>query len=328
MGTDDHCRLMMHMVACTKPTAACEGGSAVRTLLTTAETWVERRRLLGLAADRTAAGQLASLRSFAEHVGPDRALDSIARIDLESWAIYLIRERGNAASTVNLKLTHVRTFFGYMQDEAYVARNPCAGLRSLRVDPPPPRAAPTAAVVGALGHAPLDVRVIILLGVQAGLRRAEIAGLRVDDWDPERRQLLVRGKGGKARLVSCPDELVAELEPYLVALPPASPWLFPAVTLDRPVRPETIWRRVVRASTLSGEGRIATHQLRHAAAKGMLANGASLPEVAQQLGHSSVAITGDVYGRATDAEIASAAEGRRFMPARPTTRTGPHLRAV
>jgi integrase len=41
---------------------------------------------------------------------------------------------------------------------------------------------------------------------------------------------------------------------------------------------------------------VGLHTLRHAAASRMLANGAAIHTVSKILGHSSIAITGDVYG--------------------------------
>ena len=46
------------------------------------------------------------------------------------------------------------------------------------------------------------------------------------------------------------------------------------------------------------------HSFRHGAIRGMLSNGLSLPEVSQIAGHSSVQVTGDIYGRFDEDHLA------------------------
>ena len=73
-----------------------------------------------------------------------------------------------------------------------------------------------------------------------------------------------------------------------------------------------------KAASLSGVG---VHTLRHSVAVGWLEGGVHIKAVADLLGHSSIAITGDVYGHVSDAAARSAVDGWSGVGAvsRPTT---------
>ena len=73
--------------------------------------------------------------------------------------------------------------------------------------------------------------------------------------------------------------------------------------LGAPIDPRNLFRAFVAAvkrSGVDGDG-VGLHTLRHSAATGMLDAGVPLHVVSKMLGHSSVAITGDIYGHADDA---------------------------
>jgi site-specific recombinase XerD len=64
----------------------------------------------------------------------------------------------------------------------------------------------------------------------------------------------------------------------------------------------------VAAETAGVEG-VGVHTLRHSVAAGWLEAGAHIKAVADLLGHSSISITGDIYGQTTDAAARGAVDG-------------------
>lgn len=76
-----------------------------------------------------------------------------------------------------------------------------------------------------------------------------------------------------------------------------------------PVDPRNL-RRVVevaaRKADLDGVG---VHTLRHSAAVAWLEAGVHIRAVADLLGHSSISITGDIYGHTSDSTARSAVDG-------------------
>jgi integrase len=89
--------------------------------------------------------------------------------------------------------------------------NPAAELDAITVPRALPRPTPDDVLVDALLKANDHDRLILMLAGYAGLRRAEIAKVHPDDFDWDAGKLLVRGKGGKQRLVPVHPDLGAEV---------------------------------------------------------------------------------------------------------------------
>jgi integrase len=71
------------------------------------------------------------------------------------------------------------------------------------------------------------------------------------------------------------------------------------------------WLRVLESAARSvGVKDVRVHTLRHSAAVGWLEAGVHIKAVADLLGHSSVAVTGDVYGRTSDDTARAAVDGQ------------------
>jgi site-specific recombinase XerD len=67
-----------------------------------------------------------------------------------------------------------------------------------------------------------------------------------------------------------------------------------------PVEPRNVLRTVQIAAARAGLKDIGTHTLRHSAAVAWLEKGVHIRAVADLLGHSSISVTGDVYGHTSD----------------------------
>lgn len=70
--------------------------------------------------------------------------------------------------------------------------------------------------------------------------------------------------------------------------------------LGRPVDPRNLLRTIELAAKAAGVDNVGTHTLRHSAAVAWLEAGVHIKAVADLLGHSSIAITGDIYGHTSD----------------------------
>ena len=76
-----------------------------------------------------------------------------------------------------------------------------------------------------------------------------------------------------------------------------------------PVDPRNLLRVLEVAASQAGVEKVGVHTLRHSAATAWLEAGVHIKAVADLLGHSSVAITGDIYGHASDDTARSAVAG-------------------
>jgi integrase len=158
----------------------------------------------------------------------------------------------------------------------------------------------------------------ILLGVMCGLRRGEIAALRWRNVDLATGQLAVvesaeqtdagvrykQPKSGRARTVAMPAIVVAELRAHrirqaeeLLALGVRQIDATFVYTREdgAAMQPRSLsqaWRKMLIGS---GHQRIRFHDLRHAHATHLLANGVHPKVASERLGHSTVGITLDLY---------------------------------
>jgi integrase len=82
-----------------------------------------------------------------------------------------------------------------------------------------------------------------------------------------------------------------------------------ATEYGTPVDPRDLLRVIEVAAKAAGVGHVGVHTLRHSAAVAWLEAGVHIKAVADLLGHSSIAITGDVYGHVSDETARAAVEG-------------------
>lgn len=149
------------------------------------------------------------------------------------------------------------------------------------------------------------VRLMIRLAGEAGLRRAEVAGLHTDDLTPEADgwSLIIKGKGGKQRIVPISDELAAELQ----ELPRG--YVFPSRKGDGHLQPESVGRIVSRLMPPGWS----MHKLRHRAATRGHAGTGNLRATQEFLGHASVATT-QRYVAVSSRDVRAVSEAASWRP--------------
>jgi integrase/recombinase XerD len=147
---------------------------------------------------------------------------------------------------------------------------------------------------------PLTLRNRALLEVlySTGARISEAVGLDVDDVDTHSRSVLLRGKGGKQRLVPIGRPAVGALDVYLVRGRPdlarrgkATPAIFLNVRGGRLSR-QSAWQVLQDAAERAKiSAAVSPHTLRHSFATHLLEGGADVRVVQELLGHASVTTT-------------------------------------
>lgn len=151
-----------------------------------------------------------------------------------------------------------------------------------------------------------------------GLRVSELAALKKTSVNLKTKELPVRGKGDKLRLVFLSDDAVEVLKKYLEKRSDNSKALF--VRNDRAgnsieaeieshgdghggLTPRSIQRLLKKYAKLAGISKpITPHTLRHSFATNMLQNGADIRSVQTLLGHSSITTT-QIYTHVTNQRL-------------------------
>ena len=128
----------------------------------------------------------------------------------------------------------------------------------------------------------------------AGLRVAEVARIRGEDFDLDARSLRVTGKGGKTAVIPLHDELIC-----LAADMPSRGWWFPAGRGESgPIASKAVTVAMSRAMAragFTGHG----HQLRHWYGSSLGAAGVDLRTVQERMRHENLATT-QIYTLVTD----------------------------
>jgi site-specific recombinase XerD len=157
-----------------------------------------------------------------------------------------------------------------------------------------------------------DLSLIDLL-FSSGLRVSELIKLDKDDINLDRREFMVRGKGGKDRPVFVTQSAADKIRDYLESRTDSLPALFlnnsknlGTPTTDgnyRRLQPRSVERIIQKYAKLAGITKHVTpHTLRHSFATDLLMNGADLRSVQGMLGHADISTT-QIYTHITDAHL-------------------------
>ena len=143
-----------------------------------------------------------------------------------------------------------------------------------------------------------DYALIIIL-LRLGLRRGEVAGLRLGDIDWRAGELVVVGKGGRLDRLPLPADVGEAIAAYLKRGRPVSDRREVFLRARAPFEPMaagTVASTVRRACRRAGVAEVGSHRLRHTAACEMVAAQVPLTQIAQVLRHRSLQSTA-IYAR-------------------------------
>ncbi|MEZ5656024.1 MAG: tyrosine recombinase [Sphingobium sp.] len=219
-----------------------------------------------------------------------------------------------AASTVARKLSALRGFFSFIEAEGVRDDNPAQALARPSLRRPLPRILSKEEVESlfqvAEANAGRDnpqhrhVRTLALIELLygSGLRATELVSLPRNAVHPDRPFLIIKGKGGRERLVPVSDRARAAVGQWLAFVASDSLWLFPSGKshLSR-VRLFQMVRELGVAAGISPE-RLSPHVLRHAFATHLLSGGADLRALQTMLGHADIGTT-EIYTHVDSAHL-------------------------
>jgi integrase/recombinase XerD len=257
------------------------------------------------AAPLTLAAYRSDLADFARFLGDGCTVAAATQDDLRRYLARLNQVRLKPR-TVARRLSALRQFHRFLLLEGVRRDDPTTDLDAPRLGRPLPKilavdeaAALMAAARAHKGAEGKRLAALVELLYGAGLRVSELVSLKLDAVRRAPRYLIVRGKGGKERMVPLGAPARAAIAEYLAArphfLPPrqTSPFLFPSRGRDGHLTRRRCGQLVKALAAAAGidPQRLSPHVLRHAFASHLIDGGADLRSVQDMLGHADIATT-------------------------------------
>jgi integrase/recombinase XerD len=259
------------------------------------------------------------LADLAAHLrAAGRGIANASTDDLRRFLASL-SERGFAASSLARRLSALRQIYRFLYAEGKRADDPAAVLEGPKRARTLPKILSIAEVDTLLTHARKHAedakqppaarlraaRLLCLLEVvyATGLRVSELVALPATAARRDQKMLVVRGKGGKERLVPLNQAAKRAMAEYLALRAKAgqetsknraqSKWLFPSFGEQGHLSRQHFARDLKGLGSAAGvaPARLSPHVLRHAFASHLLHNGADLRVVQTLLGHADISTT-------------------------------------
>ncbi|MGV6848958.1 MAG: tyrosine recombinase [Marinibacterium sp.] len=245
------------------------------------------------------------------------------RADIEAYLIHCDAQ-GLARATRARRLSAIRQLYRFAFDEGWRGDNPAIQIRGPGRDKRLPKTLEVAEVDRLLDAARRtgrrvddQLRNTCLMEVlyATGMRVSELVSLPAAAARGNPHMLLIRGKGGKERMVPLSPPAQAALAAWLRARDDAddaarakgaapSPYLFPSRGKSGHLTRHRFYLLIKDIAVSAGvsPAKVTPHTLRHAFATHLLANGADLRSIQMLLGHADLATT-EIYTHVVDERL-------------------------
>ena len=238
---------------------------------------------------------------------------TIAAADSDALRAYLARlaKRQLAPASVARRLSAIRQLYRFLYSEGHRGDDPAAVIEGPKRGRSLPKVLSIKQVDGLLAQAKTAMqsesklerlraaRMACLLEVlyATGLRVSELVALPESAARRDQRMLVIRGKGGRERLVPLNEAARQTMKDYLALREEAkadkSKWLFPSFGESGHLTRQHFARELKALAAAAGlkASQVSPHVLRHAFASHLLQNGADLRVVQTLLGHADISTT-------------------------------------
>lgn len=223
----------------------------------------------------------------------DKDIRELTTRDIRRYLSYYQTTRPVQDSTVDQIRIVLSTFYGFLEDEEFILRNPVRGIKKIKTDEKI-RLPFTDEDIEIMRNAVRNIRdlAIIDLFASSGMRIGELISLNIKDVNFDQREMIVYGKGGKERLCYFNARTKIEILHYLSTRHDKNPALF----VQRKYPYERFQRGGIRHMLNDIENRtgivnIHPHRFRRTLATSLLEKGMSLEQVKVILGHKRIETT-------------------------------------
>ena len=249
---------------------------------------------------------LAVFSSFFEEsagCGNIAADDALRSFDDEQILLFIVwlRSRGDSKRTLARRLSCLRGFLHWCEEQGFLKNNPAEMLDGPKLPRLLPNVLSGDEILRLLEAPDKNTRLgcrdraMLELMYASGLRVSEVVALHPLDIDFQTNMVRVFGKGRKERIVPLHARAAAILENYMDSVRPDFSPRESRVFLNRSgtgLTRQAVWKLVRRYAACAGiERDISPHTLRHTFATHLLEGGADLRTVQVLLGHADLAAT-------------------------------------
>lgn len=251
---------------------------------------------------------LKEFERFFQGLDQQLSWESVDSDIVRRWMEYMM-DKGNAASSVNRRLSALRSFYRYALRRNLVVKDPVHGIQGPKRKRPLPQFLKESEMDRLLdermwtdSYKDVLARTIIVTFYETGVRISELIGLNDKDVDYINCEIKVTGKRDKQRIIPFGDELLKTLTAYQqqrdVETESESVAFFRTEKGKR-VTDEQVRQMVkINLSKVSTLKKRSPHVLRHTFATAMLNHDAGLESVKKLLGHESLSTT-EIYTHTT-----------------------------
>lgn len=244
-------------------------------------------------------------------------LDRAEKQDIVAHLGFLAKDASPATQARHL--SSIRQFHRFLVSDGVRTDDPSAAIEGPKRSRPLPKTIAEPDIGKLIGSAqskqgPEGIRLwcIVELLYASGLRVSELVTLPILAISPPRQTILVKGKGGKERLVPLHAQAIAAVEAYLKVRPAflkpeeRSPWAFPSRGVAGHLTRRRVGQLLEDLGIRSGASvkNLSPHKFRHAFASHLLAHGADLRSVQTLLGHADISTT-QIYTHIDEARLKS-----------------------
>jgi integrase/recombinase XerD len=220
-----------------------------------------------------------------------------------------LSQEGRKVATLSRRLSALRQFYQFLASEGWSTHNPTETIDLPRRQHTLPKILSEEEVVRLLEGAraqtdPEGRRLYAMLETlyASGLRVSELISLPLMSFHPDRPFLLIKGKGGKERLVPLSGPSLSALKTYLTVRSSflqqdkdsfMQKWLFPSSSKEGHLTRQR-FGQLLKGLALAvnlDPGKVSPHVIRHAFATHLLGHGADLLTIQKLLGHADLSTT-------------------------------------
>lgn len=241
----------------------------------------------------------------------------VSNDDISGFIQYLNKQRF-APKTVSRKLSATKEFFKFLFSEKEIKENPSLNISAPKADKSLPKFLTVSEMQEVIKFSKSRdefsskrMSVMLELMYACGLRVSELVSLPETSINFDKKQILVKGKGSKERIIPVASSALKTVLEYFtyrdkfIKKNTKSQWLFPSVSsISGHITRDAFFKSIKKIAILVGisPSRVSPHVLRHSFATHLLNNDADLRSVQKMLGHEDISTT-EIYTHITSEKL-------------------------